>query len=217
MTLADRAPEDVLGEASRRCVLPATMEHPACVALPPLSAALCQLLNEQTGGCRLAADKLVFAREFYAPTETVEAAFTLYRTVQEGKAAQTRTVVLHRTYTDRQIYHVPFEALPAVAAWPCTAVQSPWRAYDLYAQRADALDVWGFTGEAWRQGRVQTHADRSWQVLRTERFPSYTALRRGALGCGALLNLNRPREPRPLGSAVLALDPGAAGTAAAMR
>ena len=216
LTLADRAPEDVLGEASRRCVLPATMEHPACVALPPLSAALCQLLNEQTGGCRLAADKLVFAREFHAPTETVEAAFTLYRTVQEGKAAQTRTVVLHRTYTDRQINHVPFEALPTVAAWPCTAVQSPWRAYYLYAQRTDALDVWGFTGEAWRQGRVQTRFDRSWQVLRTDRFPSYAALRRGALGCGALLNLNRPREPRSLGSAVLALDPGAAGTAAAM-
>lgn len=216
LTLADRAPEDVLGEASRRCILPATMEHPACVALPPLSAALCQLLNEQTGGCHLAADKLVFAREFHTPTETVEAAFTLYRTVQEGKAAQTRTVVLHRTYTDRQINHVPFEALPTVAAWPCTAVQSPWRAYYLYAQRTDALDVWGFTGEAWRQGRVQTRFGRSWQVLRTDRFPSYAALRRGALGCGALLNLSRPREPRPLGSAVLALDPGAAGTAAAM-
>ena len=222
LTLADNAPADALGDARLNgcCALPGTLYEPACMALPPLSAALCQYLTEQgrtAEGCALAAEKMTFTRDFSAQPERVEAAFTLCRVQREAHAELTRTVVLHRVYTDRQIYHVPAEQLPTVTVWPCVPFrQAQWRWYHVYVHRTEALDVWGYAQGVWRQGRVQAAPGRSWQVLRTETCPDYLVLRKGALGCGALPNLLPPCEVRRGESAVLALDFGTTGTAVAM-
>lgn len=223
LTLVDGAAEDALGDKdlSACCRLPGTLAFPACGVIPPLSAALCQVLADrarQEGGCFLPPDKLRFHRAFQDTAERVEASLTLTRVQREDDAELTRTVVLHQTYEAGQIYHVAYEQLPTVTVWPCVPFrQAQWRRYYVYAHRAECLDVWGLADGVWRQGRVQQAQRQSWQVLPCERYPDYVLLRKGALDCGALPNPLPPLRRSQAESAVMALDFGSTGTAVCFR
>ena len=218
------------------CLVEEKPSAPARYAVPPLSPALCEWLikqgeRDEPGAPRLRASGFRFV---YDETENaITASFRITARTRSAQSATQNAVTFRRVYKQRErmetgaAYTLQAQTLPYVAVWPNVRfAKGLWKRYFVYAHRPDALDVWVYGADGWRQG-VQRRAmdegarrqsrERVWLTAHTECFPAYVALKRGPLTLGALVG-DRPRQQLKLEDpALIGVDFGSISTSVMMR
>lgn len=177
-------------------------------AIPPLSEVMAeQIAMHADAAVSLARDGMCFI----AHEEDVTAQYTL-----QGS----RRVVFERRYAGDEVIALEAEETPSVAVWPCLPLDHcGWRSYYVYQHTTGDLDVEALRDGAWQSGEPRqavNNIESAWKVLHTERYPACLVVRKGDRCIGALPNVLPPYRQTPRANAVIALDFGESGTAAAI-
>lgn len=221
---------------NRACLVRDVEGAPERYAVPPLSMRLCSWLQAQSELDDPYAPRLKTSALAFEPDEArgvITASFRIVCRARVGEATTFGAVTFRKEYrlADRPetgaACSIAAADLPYVVSWPHSRITTGlWRQYFVYAHRPEAVDVLALKGDGWSRGATRTASDegarrqgrvRAWQIIATDRFPAYVALRRGTLSLGALPG-DRPRQQLKLEPpAIISVDFGSIATTVMMR